>query len=58
LSEIEKKLAFEVSNLKAELVLRQTKLESERHDHQTVEQALHTQVVEVGKRKDESMATV
>jgi hypothetical protein len=47
-----------VSNLKAELVLRQTKLESERHDHQTVEQALHTQVVEVGKRKDEAMATV
>jgi hypothetical protein len=40
LGEIEKKLAFEVSNLKVELVLSQAKLESECHDRQTVEQAL------------------
>jgi hypothetical protein len=56
--EIEKKLAFEVSNLKVELVIHRAKLEPERHDHQTVEQALHAQVIEVGKRKDEAMAAI
>jgi hypothetical protein len=44
--------------MKTELVLRQAKLESERHDRQTVELALCAQVVEAGKRKDEAMATV
>jgi acyl-CoA thioesterase len=56
--EIEKKLAFEVSNLKMELVLCQAKLESERHDRQTVEQALHAQVIATGKRKDDAMSAV
>jgi hypothetical protein len=37
LGEIEKKLSFEVSSLKMELVLRQAELESERQDRQTIE---------------------
>jgi hypothetical protein len=56
--ETEKKLSFEVSSLKTELVLHQAKLESERQDCQTVEQALRAQVVEAGKRRDDALAAV
>jgi hypothetical protein len=58
LGETEKKLSFEVSSLKTELVLRQAELELERQDHQTVEQALRTQVVEAGKRRDDALAAM
>jgi hypothetical protein len=56
--ETEKKLSFEVSSLKMELVLHQDELESERQDHQLVEQALRAQVVEAGKRREDALATV
>jgi hypothetical protein len=58
LGETKKKFSFEVNSLKTELVLHQAELESERQDYQTVKQALRAEVVEAGKRRDNTMAAV
>jgi hypothetical protein len=56
LGETEKKLAFELSQLKAELANKEVELDIEHQGRQTSEMALRAQIIEVGQRRDDAMA--
>jgi hypothetical protein len=58
LDETKKKLAFELSQLKAELASKEAELDTECQGRQTSERALRTQVIEVEQRRDEVMAVL
>jgi hypothetical protein len=58
LGETKKKLAFELSQLKAELASKEVELDTERQGHQTSERALRAQVIKVEQRRDDAMATL
>jgi hypothetical protein len=58
LGETKKKLAFELSQLKAELASKEVELDTERQGHQTSERALRAQVIEVEQRRDDAMAAL
>jgi hypothetical protein len=56
LGETEKKLSFELSQLKAQLASKEVEMDSERQ--QDSERALHTQIIEAEQRRDEAMAAL
>jgi hypothetical protein len=58
LGETEKKVAFKLSQLKAELASKKVELDSERQGHQTSEMALCAQVIEAEQRRDDALAAL
>jgi hypothetical protein len=58
LGETEKKLSFELSQLKAQLASKEMELDSERQGCQDSERVLHAQIIEAEQRRDEAMAAL
>jgi hypothetical protein len=58
LGEVERKLVFEVNQLKVELACKQVKLESKRQGPRTSEEALHAQIDESEQRKEDALAAL
>jgi hypothetical protein len=58
LGETEKKLSFELSQLKAQLASKEVELDYERQGRQDSERALHAQIIEAEQRRDEAMAAL
>jgi hypothetical protein len=56
--ETEKKLSFELSQLKAQLVSKEVELDSERQGCQDSERALRAQIIEAEQKRDEAMAAL
>jgi hypothetical protein len=56
--EIEKKLSFELSQLKAQLASKEVEMDSECQGRQDSERALHTQIMEAEQRRDEVVAAL
>jgi hypothetical protein len=56
--ETEKKLAFELSQLKAKLASKEVELDTERQGRQTSERALRAQVIEAEQRRVDAMAVL
>jgi hypothetical protein len=56
--EVERKLVFEVNQLKLELACKQVELELECQGRRTSEEALHAQIGESEQRKEDALATL
>jgi hypothetical protein len=56
--ETEKKLSFELSQLKAQLASKEVELDSERQGCQDFKRALRVQIIEAEQRRDEAMAAL
>jgi hypothetical protein len=58
LGETEKKLAFKLNQLKAELARKEVELYTARQGRQTLERTLRAQVMEAEQRRDDAMAAL
>jgi hypothetical protein len=57
-NETEKKLSFELSQLRVQLASKEVELDSKRQGHQDSERVLHAQIIEAEQRRDEVVAAL